>query len=923
MAVHNRRAPLPTGASRTVPTSGPTLELSSTLAELWRMKQNDRLINFLPWALRVPEPKTGTLDFDRFPFQRELYDAGAGDKEAVIEKASQVGISTFALRWAMYWADQRGMTGLYLFPKRQQMYDFCLAGDERVLMADGTLREMRDVSVGDRVLSSDGQQVCEDVVTAAWCSGVRPLVTVAMAGGRAIRCTREHRIFTRRGWLRAGHLKVGDEVCVPRTLPPAAGEYLDPDDAFLLALWLAEGSKTRPGYTVTCGDPLVRERARRIAAERGWDVYEAGCFHLALTAKWRKSDDTPAALLRRYGVRGMRTHDCGIPDVVMRADRAAQEEFFRTYLACDGSVARREVTVASASERMVRDLQVLAARLGMPGTVRSRQPSYPGSLRAWTFAVAEAPARAQALALGAYAKATAAGELAEVEPALGWASVRSVTPDATEETFDLETAEHHAFFLEGGLTHNSDARVKPVIERSEYLSGRVPQGYTQNKGLKQIGLGLVYFRGSESRDDLLSIDADHLVMDEYNDLKEANIPDAEKRVGASPHALIRRLGVPTYPDYGISALYDASDQRLWMTKCAGCGDWQTPDFFANVDEATAALLCERCRKPLDVTAGEWVPRHPDRDVRGYRVSRLLLAGADIAGMVRRSKAKRPLDIQNFYNHDLGLPYAAAEGRLTDAALLAAQSAGGGYTTAEHPGYSGGQLVTMGIDVANVRSLNVRISLHVNDREKIALFLGEVESFNDLEPLMDRYGVRMAVIDAAPEYRLAMAFAERFPGRVYLLRQATKTQPQVVVVKEDMREVHVRRIEMLDATLELIRSQRNRLPADWPADYPTHMKALQRVVTKDDLGVPKVSYIVTGNTDADWAFAEAHDVVALELWWYRQAVDEAQRETFTRLEDRLEFERADLSSVDGSPGGYYEGPMEDMSGFYSDGDNESW
>lgn len=555
----------------------PVLDLSGTLTEVWRMKQadkEDRRVPFLDWSLKVPEPKTGTLDFSRFPFQRELYEAAA-DKEAAIKKASQIGVSTFGLRWIMYWTDQRGWTGLYIFPKTKHMYDF------------------------------------------------------------------------------------------------------------------------------------------------------------------------------------------------------------------------------------------------------------------------------------------------------------------------------------------SDARVKPVIERSDYLQTRVPPGYTQNKGLKQIGLGFMYLRGSESEDDLLSVDADHVLIDEYDSVKPGSITEIEKRMGASTHGLIRRVGVPSYPDYGIAKVYKDSDQRVWLVKCWRCGHWQVIKFWPNddlvghVDQRKGIRVCGKCVKSLepvllgDEGAQEWVATFPERSVRGYHISRLMLASADLEKIVKLSKKRKPLDVQSFYNHELGEEYAAEEGRLSDAALAAAQSRGGGYTT--EPGYVGDDLVTMGVDVASVRELHVRVSRHEGEADKKALFLGTVESFNDLPPLMRRYGVHMCAIDHLPEGRSARAFAAEFPGQVYLVVQSDSRTAEVLTVKEEERLIVVRRVEMLDATLEMVRAQQNRLPLDWPDDYAAHMKALQRVVEKNDAGQVIVKYISTGPDD--FAFAEAYDVVATELWFYRQAVDDAGRQRFTRLEDKIEFERSQLSDYD--------------------------
>ena len=56
---------------------------------------------------------------------------------------------------------------------------------------------------------------------------------------------------------------------------------------------------------------------------------------------------------------------------------------------------------------------------------------------------------------------------------------------------------------------------------------------------------------------------------------------------------------------------------------------------------------------------------------------------------------------------------------------------------------------MGVDVASTRNLHVRISRHLSDWQKTALFLGEVDSFQELSRLMLIYRVQMAAIDHLP------------------------------------------------------------------------------------------------------------------------------------------------------------------------------
>jgi hypothetical protein len=96
---------------------------------------------FDEWALQVPEPK-GELDFDRFPFQRELYRSSVDQHEVVIKKAAQVGVSALCIRWVMYWAGARGLTALYVFPRQRQLRDFSDARIKPLIATSPLLQEL-------------------------------------------------------------------------------------------------------------------------------------------------------------------------------------------------------------------------------------------------------------------------------------------------------------------------------------------------------------------------------------------------------------------------------------------------------------------------------------------------------------------------------------------------------------------------------------------------------------------------------------------------------------------------------------------------------------------------------------------------------------------------------------------------------------
>lgn len=361
------------------------------------------------------------------------------------------------------------------------------------------------------------------------------------------------------------------------------------------------------------------------------------------------------------------------------------------------------------------------------------------------------------------------------------------------------------------------------------------------------------------------------------------------------------------PNWGIARLYGESDQRRWRVKCSACGEWQVIEFHRNVDEATASRVCAACRKPLDVGMGEWVADYPDRDVRGYHVSRLIAPSANIGAIIAASRKRAGYERQAFFNKDLGEPWAPEEGRLSRAVLAAAQTLA---PFAMLDAYSGDNLVTMGVDVATTRALNVRISEHLADGRKRGIYIGPAGNFEELGRLMDRFRVAMAAIDHLPEGRLARAFAERFPGRAYLVGYNTAIQPrgsEILQVDPEMRFTTVRRLEAVDAMAEMLRAQRNLLPVDLPDEYVDHLQALVRTAEQDELGNHRVVYRATGADD--YAQAEVYDVVAHDLFIYQQALDEASREVYTTLDEHLDFPRSNLGDLNAADDSYSPGPRD--------------
>jgi len=87
----------------------------------------------------------------------------------------------------------------------------CVAENQRVMTEYG-LKKIQDVSIGDAVLSSNGEFIN---VSNKFFNGYKNTVNVGLYSGDIIECTTDHKILTQRGWVEAQELCDKDYVKLP------------------------------------------------------------------------------------------------------------------------------------------------------------------------------------------------------------------------------------------------------------------------------------------------------------------------------------------------------------------------------------------------------------------------------------------------------------------------------------------------------------------------------------------------------------------------------------------------------------------------------------------------------------------------------------------------------------------------------------
>ena len=360
------------------------------------------------------------------------------------------------------------------------------------------------------------------------------------------------------------------------------------------------------------------------------------------------------------------------------------------------------------------------------------------------------------------------------------------------------------------VTDFSKGRFSPLLDDNPEIADLVRN--TDSVSVKRIRKSMLYLRGAratgriegikKTSSSLKGIPVDRIVFDEVDEMDPAMIDLALERLSHSKVKEEAYLSTPSIPDFGISKLYDESDQRIWMIKCQKCGaetclEIEFPNCLLELPEGRVIRVCKNCRNEIFSKDGFWVAQYPSRsqDLVGWWISQLNSVYVDPGKVLKAFREPPNRNLAEFYNSKLGLAYISADNRLAvqDVYSCCGQEA----MSMNHKGPC-----AMGVDVGSL--LNVVVGFKPKEKVLQIIYIARVSSFNDVHDIAQRFNVRYAVIDMEPELRKAREFAqaEHYPVFLCDYQDHVVTGP---VWDEEKRVVKVNRTDICDATHDLVSS----------------------------------------------------------------------------------------------------------------------
>lgn len=374
----------------------------------------------------------------------------------------------------------------------EAQYIECVASGTRFTMADGGLRPVEEIGVGNFVLAWDETS---GTLTSAPVAAVRPmppssLLRVTTDRGRTLVTTMDHPYLASRRqrtaggrypkehlselatWIPADHLRVGDYVRVGLGdgLPPR-GAFMD---SWLLGALIGNGHNRRVGSIgFTTPSPEVADRLTRavdrwnvkVKATSGVDFYlSCGRHGPTLPPFKRWLDD--------QGILGHNAHEKIVPQSIFEGGPDSWTGFVSGHFDTDGTVAHPNyrnphIRWDSVSSELIDGIQHLLTLLGIQSSRRRHRSSKDGEpYEMWQVQVTglSQVARVAAVLDSAYPEKAARlefwanyqGSQVEYHPDLFlFDRIQSVEPAGEGVTWGVEVKDLHTHVTEGLVTHNT------------------------------------------------------------------------------------------------------------------------------------------------------------------------------------------------------------------------------------------------------------------------------------------------------------------------------------------------------------------------------------------------------------------------------------------------------------------------------------
>jgi len=382
-------------------------------------------------------------------------------------------------------------------------------------------------------------------------------------------------------------------------------------------------------------------------------------------------------------------------------------------------------------------------------------------------------------------------------------------------------------------------KVNRIIEQNPVL-----QQWTQDKDTieqKRIGDSVIYYRGTWSEREALSVSSDLNVHDEVDRSNLKVVEQYYSRLQHSDYAWQWMFSNPSVPEMGVDKLWSRSDQKHWFIKCEHCGKQQYLT-MANIIKVGEHYIygCVKCHKEMDRHHGEWVKRWSEsKEVSGYWISLLMAPWVTADNIKLLERTKTP---EYFANFVLGAPYVGSGNVVTKDIIL--------RNLTDKINKQQGRIV-IGVDTG------IKIRYVIGNKEGL-FYYGECDNYDELDRLMKRWPRAVMVADQGGDIIGIRQLRDKSRNRVFLAYyREDRNKDELFDWDENDSRVTIDRNRTIQLLVDELTDKR--LPifgneTDW-YDYWLHWSHIYRTSEENRLGVTVSRWQRTDRDD--WVHATVY------------------------------------------------------------------
>lgn len=458
------------------------------------------------------------------------------------------------------------------------------------------------------------------------------------------------------------------------------------------------------------------------------------------------------------------------------------------------------------------------------------------------------------------------------------------------------------------------ARIEPIISDAEIIKPE-DYGFTpdmllddettyistminiNNSQMKKIRDVFLFLKGTISDRNAISVDSDWNIHDEVNFSDQGVLNKFRSRLGAETSmGWEYDFSTPTIPGYGVSEIFQKSDQKRWYIRCPHCNKRQHMEFETHIvdlprksikDKQEYMYICPHCKNEIThetIIQGEFIAERPENtEYSGYHIDKMLTKSA--TALIESKESYRR--VADFYNFDLGRSYTERTVSLSEEVIRDCFNSHLKFWSSAKPEDG----VVLGCDQGDTLWAIFSRRNPINGKRQI-IYMEEIDEkdcpnndpFARLEELIQRYNVQCGVIDMNPNKNDVRKLCLRYPGVIFMATYAAYKGEIITfpnIEKGDM-VVNIDRTEKFKECFNNIYIGKVEIPTGTTVGeiFVQHLCNLKKESTKND-ETSEIKEWFTAIGPDHLGHANLYNEVAYEFYESVLQSDEAKRPMATR------------------------------------------